>query len=106
MIQEGDQKETKLMNRRQEIDRRLTAEAIDTLRREPARVAKLTELLLTGDSWRMVRETMLLSHDEFMELLGAAVYKAHVEAMQDPEVGRLGPFDWPRNAVEPATASG
>jgi hypothetical protein len=99
----------KTMSRKQTIDpfdRQMTAAAIDTLRRHPARVAKLTELMLTGESWREVRKTMLLTHSEFMDLLGAAVYKAHVEALQDPDVGCLGPFHWPRDCVEPSSLAG
>jgi hypothetical protein len=83
------------MHKRCNIDTKLTSKAIGILRRHPARVAKLTQLLLIGSSWRSVRNTMLLTHEQFDDLLDAAVYKAHKEAMQDPDVGGLGPFDWP-----------
>jgi hypothetical protein len=50
-----------------------------------ARVAKLTQLLLTGHGWKAVKRIMLLSHEEFSELLDAAVYWMYREASRaDP----------------------
>jgi hypothetical protein len=71
-----------------------------------ARVAKLTELLLMGYRWNQVKRSMMLSHQEFTELLSAAVYWAYREAMRaDPDhTGDLGPFEWPRG--EPILVDG
>ena len=63
----------------------------DRERRQHAQVAKLTQFLLMGDSWREVRRTMNLSHPEFTMLLNLAVDKAHGEALLDPHIGQLGP---------------
>jgi hypothetical protein len=83
-------------NRSAEIDRRVAAVARGTLLCHPARVAKLTELLLTGHSWQQVKRTMNLSHEQFSELLNAAVYKANEESWRDPDVGPLGSTTyWP-----------
>ena len=60
-----------------------------------ARIAKVTELLLMGYRWREVKETMMITHEEFSELLLSAVAKAHAEATQDPHTGQLGPVHWP-----------
>jgi hypothetical protein len=62
----------------------------DSERRQHAQVAKLTQLLLMGDSWREVRRTMNLQ-TEFTYLLNLAVEKAHGEALLDPQIGQLGP---------------
>ena len=62
-----------------------------------ARVAKLTELLLMGYRWREVKRDMMLSHQEFTDLLSAAVYWTYREAMRgDPDhMGHVGPVLWP-----------
>jgi hypothetical protein len=67
---------------------------VKTLEADPvhtqACVAKVTELLLKGYSWREVRACMLLSQREFSDLLSLAVDKAHGEALVDQHVGQLG----------------
>jgi hypothetical protein len=46
------------------------------------KVARLTELMLMGHSWKSVRNIMNLSKPEFDRLLDAAVSKAQNEQMQ------------------------
>jgi hypothetical protein len=43
------------------------------------RIGWLTELLLTGHSWKSVRNIMLMTKPEFDSLLFAAVLKAQTE---------------------------
>jgi len=52
------------------------------LKRKDWRVARLTELLLTGHSWRQVQRIMNMEKPEFDVLLDAAVTKVQNEQKQ------------------------